>query len=241
MESDVLSEHADEEAGVLNEYEARNVLREYDVPCPTEVLLEYEEGKSPEAYFEECASMDDRPDFPVYVKVLSRDISSMSDAGGIEHATSKESFLNAVENVLSNVQEHDSDAAIEGVLVSADVSGDTRELLLGATVDPEFGHVVSLGVGGIYVEAYADVEFRTVPLESADVESMIERLDGSAIFEEFRGMDPVDTDAVVDAALKLSTLIEENPEITEIDVNPLMAGPDGVVAADALIGYSTDS
>jgi succinyl-CoA synthetase beta subunit len=240
MESTVLTEHAADGAVTLNEYEARNVLREYDIPCPTEVALEYDESKSAADYLEELQGHADAPAFPAYLKVLSRDISSMSDAGGIQEVPGEDAFVDTVEQALDSVQAYDASAAIDGLLISEDVGGETRELFVGATVDPQFGHVVSFGVGGIYVEVYKDVEFRTVPLDRSDAESMLEDIEGSDLLDGFRGMDPVDRDAVIETLLQVSTLLAENPDVTEIDINPLMAGPDGVVAADALLSVDAE-
>lgn len=240
MQSSVLVDHATDGTVTLNEYEARNVLREYDIPCPTEVQLDYDETKSATDYRGDLEAQSGTPAFPAYVKVLSRDVSSMSDAGGIQRAPSEEAFVDAVQEVLVNVDEYDPSATIDGILVSEDVAGETRELFVGASVDPQFGHVVSFGVGGIYVEVYEDVEFRTVPLDRSDAESMLDDIEGSDLLDSFRGMDPVDREALTETILRVSTLLEENPEVTEIDINPLMAGPEGVVASDALLSFEAD-
>lgn len=239
MQSETLQAYANGDEQTLNEYESRAVLAEYGIPCPTEVLLEYEPGKTGAEYFEECAALADRPDFPVYVKAVTPDISSVSDAGGVQRAATKDEFLEVTEDVIENVVDSDPAARIDGVLVSEDVGGeDTREVLLGAVDDPEFGHVISLGVGGVFVELYGDMAFRTVPVTERDVTSMIDDLDGNALFDEFRGMPPVDIESVTDTACSLSRLLEENPEISEVDINPLIASSRGVVAADALIVLS---
>jgi len=238
MESDVLSEYDERGIELLNEYEARQVLREYGIPCPTEVYVGADEFDGGDAFLDRLEAADGTPPYPLYLKAVSRDISSVSDAGGVRRVTAPEDVPDAVEEVLAGVEEYDPGARLQGVLATEDVSGGARELLLGATDDPQFGNVVSLGVGGIYVEVYGDVEFRVVPLSEADARSMIDGLEGREILEEFRGMAPADLDALVDVTVQFSRLVEENPEIREADVNPLMVGPDGVVAADALIRLS---
>lgn len=235
MTSDRLAEYADAGHDWLNEHEARSVLREYEIPCSEDVFLSYEQGKSGEDYLREVQAATDPPEFPVYAKVVSRTIRSISDAGGVERIGSAAEFPAAVERVLQNVAETYSPAAIQGVIATADVAGDRRELFLGGGVDPQFGTIVSLGVGGIYVEAYRDVEFRLVPIDAADVREMLAELEGRTILDEFRGMAPVDEGALVEVVEAFSQLLADHPEITEADINPLMAGPDGAVAADALI------
>lgn len=238
MESDTLSTYADRGIELLNEYEARQVLREYDIPCPTEVFVDADEFDDGEEFLNHLQAEDGVPSYPLYLKAVSRDVSSVSDAGGVRQVASEEEIPGVVDGMLEQMTEYDPSAEIQGVLATEDVSGDARELLLGSTVDPQFGNVVSLGVGGIYVEVYGDVEFRTVPLSKEDAWSMIDGLEGKAMLEEFRGMPAADLDALVDVAVEFSHLVEENPEISEADINPLMVGPDGVVAADALIRLS---
>lgn len=235
MTSETLAEYADEGLELLNEYEARTVLSEYGIPRTDAVLLPYDEDRSGEDYREAYRAADDPPDFPLYLKVASRTITSVSDAGGVLRVASADAFVPSVERILANVAAHEPAAPIQGVIATEAVEGDYRELLLGGLHDPQFGSVVSLGMGGIYVEVYRDVEFRVVPLEAADVRGMIRNLRGRAALGAFRGMDPVDEDALVAAVLAFSALLEENPNVTEADVNPLLVGPDGVVAADALI------
>lgn len=238
MESDALAAYDDRGIELLNEYEARQVLREYEIPCPTEVFVEADTFDGGAAFADRLAAADGAPSYPLYLKAVSREVTSTSDAGGVRRVTSAEAVPTAVDEMLARVREYDADATLDGVLATADVAGDARELLLGATQDPTFGSVVSLGVGGVYVEVYGDVEFRVVPLSEADARSMIEGLEGRAMLDEFRGMPPADLDALVDVAVQFSRLVDENPEIAEADVNPLMVGPDGVVAADALIRLS---
>lgn len=235
MKSKTLSELKEKGIKTLNEYEARQVLEEYDIPSPREVMMEYGEDKNGEDYISELEDMKDKPQFPLYFKIVSRDVLSKTDAGGIKRVTRKEEADTAVEEILSNVRDYDKEAEIQGILASEDVSNDTREMILGSTTDPQFGNLVSLGVGGIYVEVYKDVEFGIVPLEEVDIQDMIESLQGKKLLGEFRGMKPVDIDMFVETVLKFSKLVEENPEIKEADINPLLVGPDEIYAVDSLI------
>lgn len=236
MKSKVLKELANEGIRTLTEYEAKEVLREYDIPCSREVLIEYEEGKKVDGYLNDLKSKKERPDYPIFLKVSSRDILHKTDARVIGRANSDEEAVNSISKVLKNAKSYDEKAEIQGVLASEDVSGEeAREMILGSTHDEQFGHLLSLGIGGIATEVYEDVEFRAIPLEGSDVRSMVRNLKGRKMLGEFRGKRPIDLDSLVNTALKFSKLIQENPEIMEADINPLFAGPDRIVGADALI------
>jgi acyl-CoA synthetase (NDP forming) len=110
------------------------------------------------------------------------------------------------------------------------------ELFLGMSQDPEFGPLLSVGLGGIWVEALEAITFASPPVDEALATRMLERIPGSRLLAGGRGRPSVDRAAVVDAIVKFSRLgFDLSPYVAEIDVNPLLAGPQGVVAVDALI------
>lgn len=238
MESEKLRKLAEDGIEIPNEVEAREVLREYDISCPPEVMAEYEKGKKGEDYLKDL-KREGLLEYPLYLKIVSRDITSKTDANAIERVSSDGEAEKAIDRIISNAREYDRKAEIQGILASKDVSNETREIILGSTLNNQFGHVISLGFGGIYVEVYRDVEFRVVPINEFDVYSMIDDLKGKKMFEEFRGMKPIDLDSLVETVMEFSQLIEENPEIEEMDVNPLLVGPEGSVAVDTMIRIST--
>jgi acetyltransferase len=236
MKSKILQELSGKGVKILTEVEAGRVFEEYGIPCPKEVMVGYVEGKKGEDYLSELRSMSPFPGYPAYLKIVSRDITSKTDAGAVKRVISDEEAKEAIDTIIGNAKKFKEGAKIEGILMSEDVStAESREVFLGSVIDEQFGHVISLGFGGIYVTVYKDVEFRMVPIHESDVHSMIESLRGKEMLGEFRGMRPVNMNLLVETTLKLSKLIEENPEIVELDVNPLLAGPDRVVAVDALI------
>lgn len=235
MTSPTLADAVDRGLEWLNEHEARAVLREYDIPCSDEVFLPYEADWTGGDYADALAAASDAPAFPAYCKVAARAITSTSDAGGVVRVETPEAVGPAVDGMLAAVADYDPEAAVQGLVVTEDVSPGRRELLLGGAVDPQFGPVVSLGVGGVAVEVYRDVAFRLAPVEPADARELLGELRGRAMLGAWRGMDPVDEDALVEAVCALSRLLDDHPEVVEVDVNPLMAGADGVVAADALV------
>ncbi len=102
-----------------------------------------------------------------------------------------------------------------------------REVIVGATRDPQFGPLVMFGLGGIYVEVLEDVSFRVAPLSRRDAEEMVREIRSYPLLASFRGGDPADEEAVVDAILRVSRLGADFPEIQEMDINPLLVLPKG--------------
>lgn len=239
MKSKILQELSNKRREILNEHEARQVLEEYGISCPKEVMVEYKEGKKGGDYLSDLKKMGNYPGYPAYLKIVSRDITSKTDAKAVKRVTSDEEAADTIDTIIRNAKRYKEGVEIQGILVSEDVSTDeTREIFLGSTVNEQFGHVISLGFGGIYVAVYKDVEFRVIPIEESDVHRMIATLKGKEMLGKFRGMRPVNMDLLVKTTLKLSKMIEENPEIIELDINPLLVGPDQVVAVDTLIRIS---
>jgi len=234
MKSKALRELSEKGIKVLGEYEARRLFQEYGIPHPKQVIVNYDEGKSGEDYLRELKKMEEWPGYPLFFKVVSPEITHKTDAGVVKRAVSDEEATATINTIIGNAKKYKEGVKIHGVLASEDVSSpETREIFLGATFNEHFGHVISLGLGGVYVEVYKDVEFRVIPIRESDVYSMINRLKGKAILGEFRGMRPVNMNLLVETTLKLSKMIEENPEIREIDINPFMIGPNRGFAVDA--------
>jgi acetyltransferase len=114
--------------------------------------------------------------------------------------------------------------------------GEGVEVIIGTTRDPVFGQVIMFGLGGIFVEALKDVSFRIVPLSRRDAREMIEEIKGYRVLQGIRGREPADVDAIVDAILRVSRLVEDHcDEIEELDINPFRVFPTGAKALDALV------
>ena len=123
---------------------------------------------------------------------------------------------------------------LEGILVQPQLAG-RREFVAGIFRDPQFGPVVMFGLGGVFTEALSDVSVRLAPLTAADAQDMIDEIRASAMLGPFRGEAPVDRACLVRILLGLSRMAMELPDVLEVDINPLLAGPDGSVrAVDAL-------
>jgi acyl-CoA synthetase (NDP forming) len=140
----------------------------------------------------------------------------------------------AFDEIIASATQAVPNATITGVAVQHMAPAGT-EVIVGMTTDPQFGPVVMFGLGGIMVEVMKDVSFRVVPLEERDAEQMIDEIRGSAILEGVRGQPPVDKAAIKNAILKVSEFVEANPDVRELDLNPMMIYADGAIAVDARI------
>lgn len=211
-------------SGTLTEYEAKEVLRNAGIPT-------VREHRATTA--DEAVTYADRIGYPVMMKVDSRDVQHKSDIGAVTDAHDAEEVRKRYDHIRQNVTAHNPEADIEGVLIEEKVSG--KELIVGVNTDPDFGKVIMFGLGGIFVEVLHDVHFRAIPITEADAQDLIDQMATRELLDGVRGEPPVDKAGIVDVLLHVSQLIEEHPEITELDINPLFVNEDGAVAADALI------
>jgi acetyltransferase len=159
--------------------------------------------------------------FPVVMKVISKQISHKSDVGGVQlNLRSEMGVADAYRDMTQRIRQAYPEAKIEGVLIQPMVTGG-RELIVGGRQDGQFGPVVLVGLGGIFVEIFGEVSVRVAPISRREAFEMIDELRGSAIFKGARGTKPSDTEAAVEVLLRLSQLLWDLPEVHEIDINPL--------------------
>jgi acetyltransferase len=175
--------------------------------------------------------------YPVAVKINSPDISHKSDVGGVLINISDEKALDgAWDAVISNAKSAMPDATITGVTVEPMArikSG--RELVVGISKDPVFGPTILFGAGGTLVEVLKDSALSLPPLNTILAERLISHTNISEVLDKFRDMPAVNRDKIIDVLLRISDLVCELPEIEELDINPLLAGANGVVSVDARI------
>jgi acyl-CoA synthetase (NDP forming) len=173
--------------------------------------------------------------FPVAVKISSPDIIHKSDAGGVrlglDSATAVEK---AYGELLESVAGAFPEARVEGVLVSK-MAPPGLEVIVGMNRDPQFGPVILFGLGGVLVEIYRDVSLRLLPLTPEDASHMIREIKGYSVLAGYRGRSPVDEKALTDCLLAVAAIAEERPDIGEIDLNPVIAYPAGIMVVDARI------
>ncbi|MGH8055695.1 MAG: acetate--CoA ligase family protein, partial [Candidatus Entotheonellia bacterium] len=136
--------------------------------------------------------------------------------------------------IMANAWHHNADATIAGVQVQQMVTGG-HEVIVGVTADPAFGPVVMFGLGGVFVETLQDTTFRLAPTSQMEADRMLDEIRGAAILRGVRGQAPVNRDALVTLLVRTSELAADFPELTEIDLNPVVASASGATAVDVRV------
>ena len=214
---------------LLSEVEAKGLLYDAGVPVARTVLA---------TSAQEARSKADELGYPVVLKIVSQDISHKSDVGGVKVGIEDGDAAEAAyEEILENAKAAVPDARIAGIAVQQ-MAPDGIEVIVGMTTDAQFGPVIMFGLGGILVEVLKDVTFRVVPLADRDADQMIDEIQGRAILEGVRGQPAADKAAIRDAILKVSEFVAANPDVAELDLNPMLVYPDGAIAVDARIALT---
>ena len=217
----------------LGDMEARGVMEAYGLRLP---------GNKLATTSDEAIEFARQIGYPVVMKIVSPDILHKSDIGGVRVGLkSDEEVSTAFTAIEANALRYMPDAKIWGVAVQEMVKPG-REVILGVTHDPQFGHLIMFGLGGIYVEVLKDVSFRVAPLTRREAAAMIHEIRSFPLLAGVRGQQPADLAAVTDALLRVSQMVTDFPEIIELDVNPLVVNPvgGGATAVDARIILSSD-
>jgi acyl-CoA synthetase (NDP forming) len=211
---------------LLNEVEAKQLLEQAGVPVSPARLARTKD---------EAAKMADEIGYPVVLKIVSPQITHKSDVGGVElNLASRDDVAAAFERIVASVKQHAPNATVEGVALQR-MEKPGIEVIVGMTKDPQFGPVMMFGLGGVLVEVLKDVAFRVVPLEERDALQMIEEIKGYPVLEGYRGHDPADVTKLRELLLQVSRFIEANPDVEELDLNPVFAYKDGAIAVDARV------
>jgi acetyltransferase len=212
----------------MSEREANEILRSYGFPVLTSILLKNSS---------QIDEAEEQIIFPAAMKISSPDIVHKFDVGGIRlKIKTKEEAKNAFEEIIENVKKHQPSAKIDGVIIER-MAKRGVEVILGAARDPKFGAVCMFGLGGTLVEAMKDVTFRLAPMWEISAEIMIKTIKAYSILKGIRGAPPCDIAAIKDCILRLSQLLDDHPQIAELDINPLIVYPEGegCVVADSRI------
>jgi len=211
---------------LLNEFESKEMLRNAGIP-----VVETRLAKTKQAAIDISKEIG----FPVVLKIASPDVIHKSDAGGVKTSLANVTQVGkAYSEIISSVKAKVPGAVIQGVSVQKMARPGT-EVIIGMSKDAQFGPVIMFGLGGILVELLQDVSFRIVPLVRRDAAEMIREIKGYKLLEGFRSQEPADVKALEDLLLKVSEFVEKNPQIKELDLNPIFAYKDGVLAVDARI------
>lgn len=208
----------------LGMIELAPLLAAYDIPCVTTCVAESADA---------AAAAAERIGFPVALKIVSPDITHKTEVGGVAlMLRDRRAVREAAAAVLGRVAMERPQALIQGLLVEA-MAPAGKELLLGGVRDAQFGPLVMVGLGGIYVEVFADTAARLAPVSPAEARVMLDELTMAPLLRGTRGEPPVDRDALAAAVSRFSQLLVDLPELAEIEINPLTVGPSGAVAVDA--------
>ena len=225
----VLAQARAEGRTLLNEVEAKELLREAGVPATAATL-----AKTRDEAQNQATAMG----YPVVLKVVSPDIAHKSDVGGVKlNLADSDAVGVAFDEIMTNSKAAEPNARINGVSVQ-EMAKQGTEVIVGMTTDPQFGPVMMFGLGGIMVEVLKDVSFRLVPLEAKDADQMMAEIKGRPILDGVRGQPAADLAALRETILKVSAFVEKHPEVRELDLNPVFAYPDGALAVDARIVLS---
>lgn len=210
----------------LDESAGKQLLAAYGIAVPKSVVVKGADDVA--AAFKGLKA-------PVVVKVVSPDILHKSDAGGVKVNLKSVAEVEAAIRAMAAAPLIEA-ANVDGYLIE-EMAPAGQEIVVGGLRDPEFGPLVMVGLGGIFVEVLADVSFRICPITRVDAQEMLSELKGAAILKGARGRKPASLDAIIDVLMKVGgengLLMRHADDIKEADVNPLIVSESGAVAVDA--------
>ena len=208
----------------LLEPEAKAICVEYSIPTPS-----FKVATSPAS----AAALAGELGYPAVLKIVSPEIVHKTEVGGVMIGlSSSDAVESAYLRILESVRARRSDARIIGVLVQK-MAPESTEVIVGSVNDPQFGHTILFGLGGVFVEILKDVSFRIAPLEERDARDMIREIKGYSVLDGYRGFPAADQNAIIHVLLCASRLVTENPQIEQMDLNPIMVYERGALVADA--------
>lgn len=213
--------------GMLNEFESKQLLAYYGIPVVETRMAESED---------QACSIASEIGFPVVLKLLSNTIAHKTDVDGVRlRIQNIDQVRTAFRSIQSAVTEKAGPEHFAGVTVQPMVKRDGYELILGSSVDPQFGPVILFGSGGVMVEVYRDHALALPPLNTTLAQRMMEQTRIFSALRGVRGRKPVNLVLLEELLVRFSQLVMEQPWIKEIDINPLLATPDQLLALDARI------
>lgn len=210
----------------LTELEAREILKHYKIP-----IVKGEVVKT----IEQALNFVEKNGYPVVLKVVSPQIVHKTDFDAvILNIRNEKQLYESFSQIVKNVRKKKPRAKIQGIFIQEMMEGG-YEVFVGGKKDQTFDQTIAFGLGGVFVEVFDDVSFRIVPISKKDASEMIREIKGSKVLAGYRGKKPADFKSLVDVLTKTSRMLEKNPEIQELDINPIFALPDRAVAVDARI------
>ena len=226
----VFKKATDEQRTNLLETESRKILEIYGIPVPPAALI---------SDIDDIGVAGKNIPYPLAMKVVCPDIIHKSDAGGIKlNLKTEKDVRRAFEKIIANACKLSTRDRVLGTIISP-MAADGQECIIGMIRDPQFGPVIMFGLGGIFVEVLKDVSFRVAPPADEDINEMIEEIKGYKVLTGIRGEKPKDMDAIQSIIAALSEIAIDNPEITEIDLNPVIVHEKGASIVDSRIIITT--
>jgi acetate---CoA ligase (ADP-forming) len=219
--------------GIWSEWRVRELLERQGIPViPANLVTTAEQATNAARAI----------GFPVALKVVSPDILHKSDIGGVRlHLRDEEEVQEAFMQIMDAASAITPSPHIEGALVSP-MRSDGVELLVGVLHNSDWGQVLAVGMGGIWVEILNDTSLRVLPVSREDVRSMLDELKGAALFRGARSSKPADIDALVEVIYHISTLAQAlQHDLESLEINPLIVDGSRIEALDALITWRRDN
>jgi acetyl coenzyme A synthetase (ADP forming)-like protein len=206
--------------------EARGICEAYGINIPKEGVA---------TTGAEAVQLAGNIGFPVVMKIVSPQILHKTEAGGVlVGVKSAEEVAKGFATIVENARKYDPKAEIQGVQIQQMLTGG-HEVIIGAVTDPAFGKLVAFGMGGVLVEVLKDITFRLAPATTDDALSMLDGIQAAEILRGVRGTKPVDREALATMIQRVSALVADFPEISELDLNPVFATDKGATAADVRV------
>jgi acyl-CoA synthetase (NDP forming) len=217
----IIAKARSQKRAILLESEVKSLLVAYGASIPREILCtnQAEALAAGQALLKPCV-----------MKIVSPDISHKSDVGGVRVGVLPLEVGTVFEEMLAAIRTKQPAAHILGVSVQEQLHG--QEVIIGGLRDPEFGPMLMFGLGGIFVEILHDTSYRLVPATIDELHAMIREVKGYPLLAGARGHATVDIDSLLHTLQAVAWLLTDFPEIVELDLNPVFAGPDGAIVAD---------
>ncbi|MBE8517855.1 acetate--CoA ligase family protein [Amycolatopsis sp. H6(2020)] len=228
----ILEQAAAEGRSSLTAPEGRAVCEAYGIPTPAERLA---------TTAGEAVAHAEAIGLPVVLKIVSPDILHKTEAGGVlVGLKDAEAVTAGFAQIIESAKAYDAGARILGVQVQQMLT-EGQEVIIGSVTDPTFGKIVAFGLGGVLVEVLKDVTFRLAPTSTEEALSMIDGIQAAEILRGVRGADPVDRDALAAVITGLGELVTDFPQLSEVDLNPVLATSHGATAVDVRILVDPDA
>lgn len=224
LEQDPTAENS--AAHFLMEYEGASLLSKLGLPYAQSQLAQDEQ---------QAIAFAEKISYPVVLKGMSRDIVHKTEAGIVKlNIQNQQELTHAYREIMTNATNYNKDADMAGVLVQK-MSPKGLELIIGIKKDPTFGHQLILGLGGILVEILKDFSMRMMPVTEDEIKQMVNELKGYPLIKGYRGQRGINQQVLVDICLGLNKLVEQRPDIEELDLNPVIFTNDEAVICDVRI------